>query len=74
MASLFLSHSDSLVGYKYMTGINNDNPSEDVWRHPIWNHETKQADYYRILPKRLAEPRSHIVEVLNALGQAAPPR
>lgn len=70
MANLFLSHSDSLVGYKYMTRIHNDDPSEDVWRHPKWNPETMQADYYRILPKRLAEPRSHIVEVLNALGQA----
>lgn len=70
MANLFLSHSDSLVGYKYMTGILNNNPSEDVWRHPKWNPETKQADYYRILPKRLAEPRSSIVNVLNNLGQS----
>ena len=69
MANLLLSHSDSLVGYKYRTGILNDDPTEDVWRHPIWNPETKQADYYRILPKRLAEPRSRILDVLNSLGQ-----
>lgn len=67
MANLFLSHTDSLVGYKYMTGILNDDPSEDIWRHPKWNPETKRADYYRILPKRLAEPRSRIVDVLNSL-------
>lgn len=70
MANLFLSHTDSLVGYKYMTGIHNDNPQEDVWLHPKWNPDTKRADYYRILPKRLAEPRSRIVDVLNSLGQS----
>lgn len=69
MANLFLSHTDSLVGYKYRTGIQNGTPTEDVWQHPQWNPETKRADYYRILPKRLAEPRSHILDVLNTLGQ-----
>lgn len=69
MANLFLSHTDSLVGYKYMTGILNDDPQDDVWMHPKWNSETKRADYYRILPKRLAEPRSRIVDVLNSLGR-----
>lgn len=69
LANLFLSHTDSLVGYKYMTGILNDDPSDDVWRHSKWNPEAKKADYYRILPKRLAEPRSRIVDVLNSLGQ-----
>jgi len=69
MANLLLSHSDSLVGYKYRSGILNDDPTEDVWQHPKWNPKTKQADYYRILPKRLAEPRSHILDVLNSLGQ-----
>ena len=69
LASLFLSHSDSLVGYKYMTGIHNEDPTEDIWQHPKWNPETKRHDYYRILPKRLAEPRSRILEVLNSLGQ-----
>lgn len=70
MANLFLSHTDSLVGYKYMTGIHNDDPQEDVWLHPKWNPDTKRADHYRILPKRLAEPRSRIVDVLNSLGQS----
>ena len=69
IANLFLSHTDSLVGYKYMTGILNDDPQEDVWLHFKWNPEMQRADYYRILPKRLAEPRSWIVDVLNSLGQ-----
>ena len=67
MANLLLSHSDSLVGYKYQTGILNDDPTEDIWKHPKWNPQTKQADYYRILPKRLAEPRSRILNILNTL-------
>lgn len=67
MANLLLSHSDSLVGYKYQTGILNDDPTEDVWKHPKWNPQTKQADYYRILPKQLAEPRSRILNILNTL-------
>lgn len=72
MANLFLSHSDSLVGYKYMPGILNEDPAEDIWQHQKWNPETKQVDYYRILPKRLAEPRSRILDVLNLLGQMVP--
>lgn len=70
MANLFLSHTDSLVGYKYRLGIQNDDPQDDIWHHPKWNPEKKCADYYRILPKRLAEPRSMIVSVLNSLGQS----
>ena len=68
MANLFLSHTDSLVGYKYQTGILNENPEEDVWLHSRWDSEKGSHDYYRILPKRLAEPRSRIVSVLNSLG------
>ncbi|MFZ6746009.1 hypothetical protein ACO0LC_22515 [Undibacterium sp. JH2W] len=71
MANLFLSHTDSLVGYKYMTGILNEDPQQDVWHHSKWNPETKRFDYYRILPKRLSEPRSRIINVLNDLGQSA---
>lgn len=67
MANLFLSYTDSLVGYKYMTGIQNDDPKEDVWLHPKWNPNTKRADHYRILPKRLAEPRSRIIQVLDSI-------
>lgn len=70
MANLLLAHTDSLVGYKYMTGIFNDDPQEDVWLHPKWNAEMKRTDYYRILPKRLAEPRSRILRVLNSIGQS----
>jgi hypothetical protein len=55
-----------------MTGILNEDPAEDVWQHPKWNRETKQGDYCRILPKRLAEPRSYILDVLNSLGQTVP--
>lgn len=69
MANLFLSHTDSLVEYKYMTVILNDDPQQDVWNHPKWNPE-KNADYYRIMPKRLSELRSRIVTVLNSLGQS----
>lgn len=72
IVNLFLLHSDSLVGYKYMTGILNEDSDEDVWQHPKWNPDTRQADYYRILPKRLAEPRSRILSILNTLGQTTP--
>lgn len=69
MANIFLSHADSLVGYKYITGVLNEDEQEDVWLHPKWDSEKKCVHYYRILPKRLSEPRSRIINVLNSLGQ-----
>ncbi|ATG89919.1 hypothetical protein [Methylomonas koyamae] len=71
MANIFLLHTDSLVGYKYMTDIHNNHPNEDVWRHSKWNSDSRNYSYYRILPKRLSEPRSRIIDVLNSLNQSA---
>jgi hypothetical protein len=68
MAKLFLSHTDSLVGYKYITAIHNNHVDEDVWRHMKWDAGSKRWDSYRILPKRLAEPRSRIVQVINEIA------
>lgn len=68
LAYLLLSYTDSLVGYKYTTYLINEDPAEDLWRHGKWNPATKDFEYHRVLPKRLAEPRSRIVNVLNALG------
>lgn len=70
VANLLLSFSDSLVGYKHRTGILNDESEEDLWTHSQWDDSKKKFNRYRVLPKRLAEPRSRIVNVLNSLGQA----
>lgn len=64
LAKLLLTELDTLVGYIYMNGILNEHPEEDLWIHQQWASEISQHKQYRILPKRLAEPRSHIMKFL----------
>lgn len=63
-AKLLLSHADTLVGYKYRNGILNEDPEEDVWVYPQWDSDKKIFIKHRILPKRLAEPSSRILDVV----------
>lgn len=67
LANLLLSFTDSLVGYKYMLGILNDDTAKDIWEHSVWNKDARKFERYRIAPKRLAEPRSRLLAVLNGL-------
>lgn len=67
IAMLLLTRTDSLVGYKYDTYLCNDNQAEDVWQTGPWNRELRQFERHRILPKRLAEPQSRIMQVLDSL-------
>lgn len=68
MARLLLSHIDALVGYKYKNGILNDDSTEDIWVHHKWDAYKKTFERHRVLPKRLAEPASRLIEVLRGLG------
>ncbi|MBV6322156.1 hypothetical protein [Duganella violaceipulchra] len=68
LAKLLLIDVDALVGYKYQNGIYNDDPQEDVWVHSKWISETKSYSRHRILPKRLAEPNSTIMNLLQGLA------
>ena len=67
LANLLLSFTDSLVGYKYMLGIHNNDTANDLWEHSVWNKSEAKAEYRRIAPKRLAEPRSRLLAVLRSL-------
>lgn len=67
-ARFLLVEVDSLVGYKYMNGILNESIGEDVWVHSEWLSELKSYRKHRILPKRLAEPHSQIMELLSSLS------
>lgn len=67
IAKLLLVHSDSLVGYKYDMYLRNNDPADDIWRDGPWNRELGKFEKHRILPKRLAEPRSRILQVLSSL-------
>lgn len=67
MARLLLSHTDSLVGYKYCNGVNNDHPEEDVWVARHWNTELKTITQHRVLPKRLAEPINRLIAIISNL-------
>lgn len=67
MARLLLTHINALVGYKYKNGIINDDMSEDVWIHLKWDAVRKNFDRHRVLPKRLSEPHSRLIEVLDML-------
>lgn len=68
LAKLLLAHADALVGYKYRNGILNDDLDEDIWIHHQWDPEHKCFHEHRVLPKRLAEPSSRILDVLNQLA------
>lgn len=68
VANLLLSHSDSLVGYKYVLGIINDNVRQDIWEHLYWTPDLKTSKRARIAPKRLAEPKSRLLSILEALS------
>jgi hypothetical protein len=68
LAKLLLVEVDSLVGYKYMNGILNESTGEDVWVHSEWLPETRSYRNHRVLPKRLSEPHSHLMELLSGLS------
>lgn len=65
LAKLLLAHTDALVGYKYRNGILNEDLDEDIWIHHQWDPDQKSFHRHRVLPKRLAEPSSRILDVLN---------
>lgn len=67
LARILLAESNSLVGYKYMAGIYNNNISEDIWIHSQWQGLDREPIEHRMLPKRLAEPISSILEVIQTL-------
>lgn len=67
MARLLLTHFNALVGYKYETGIINEDLAEDVWIHLKWDADRKIFEHHRVLPKRLSEPFSRLIEVLDML-------
>lgn len=71
LARLLLSHADALVGYQYSNQISNDEPTQDIWVYKHWSLDEKAYIPYRILPKRLAEPMSQIVRVINSLPRSA---
>ena len=67
MARLLLSHSDSLVGYKYCNGIDNDRPDDDVWIVRRRSADLKILEEYHVLPKRLAEPINRLMAVVSSI-------
>ena len=67
LARLLLVEIDSLIGYKFMNGILNESTGEDVWVHSEWIPETRSYRKHGVLPKRLSEPHSHIMELLSSL-------
>lgn len=67
VANLLLSFTDSLVGYKYMLGIHNEDTTNDLWEHGVWDKERHKFDRRRVAPKRLSEPKSRLESVLRSL-------
>lgn len=65
MARVLLSDRQTLVGYKYSTTVSNSNSPGDVWiGNEYFGGLMKNR---RVMPKRLAEPLSNILTVLNEL-------
>lgn len=69
LAYLLLNKTDSLVGYKYCNGIDNDEIKEDIWIKKIWKKDYNPPTFFehRILPKRLAEPINQMLSVINTI-------
>lgn len=65
---LLLSQTNALVGYQYRNGESNAHPEQDLWIFQRGIKDRETFEEYRVLPKRLAEPISRIIEVLNRLG------
>jgi hypothetical protein len=70
MARILLSHTDALVGYKYCNGVDNNHPAEDVWVAYRWAADLKSHTKHRVLPKRLAEPISRLIEIVSDLHRS----
>jgi hypothetical protein len=60
--------TNALVGYQYRNGESNAHPEQDLWIFQRGIKDRDTFEEYRVLPKRLAEPISRIIEVLNRLG------
>ncbi len=67
MARILLSHTEALVGYKYCNGIENENLEEDIWVAHHWRSDQKVHTKHRVLPKRLADPISRLIDVVSGL-------
>lgn len=72
MARLFLLHSNSVIGYKYCRSIHNGRPEQDLWIQRQWVKDGPDKEH-RILPKRLAEPVSSYLQVLEELNATGEP-
>jgi hypothetical protein len=62
MSNLLNSHYQTLVGYKYRSGIHNENVDEHTWG--VYQPSKKQ--YVSLVPKHVSEP---VLSILNALEQ-----
>lgn len=71
LARVLLSHSNALVGYMYANGHINSRPEEAIWTHKKWIKEESRWEVYRVLPKRLAEPVSRIIQVVAELQRGS---
>lgn len=71
LAKLLLLHTDALVGYKYRPGILNEHLDEDIWIYRKWLPVERTTTEHRILPKRLAEPRTRLIEILQKFANGS---
>lgn len=65
MAGLLNSKYETLVGYKYRTGIHNDDPDNPIWQSSVW--DKKVLKKVSVLPKHVSEPLGSIISVLETL-------
>lgn len=70
LARLLLTRTDALVGYMHENGHINARPDEPVWTVRPWDRDTMtHGAPIRILPKRLAEPVSRLLQVIAQVEQ-----
>lgn len=69
MARILLLRTDSLVGYKYRNGVDNNDQENNVWIASRWDAEDKKYNNYRVLPKRLAYPVNRVISVISSFNR-----
>lgn len=66
MASILNAHFNTLVGYKYRTGLQNKEPREPIWH--VWVPTDGIAKRIPLIQKHVSEPIKSIMDILEGLG------
>lgn len=65
MAAILNAHFETLVGYKFRSGIYNQEPEEPIWH--VWVPDNGIATKIPLIQKHVSEPLGSIMSILESL-------